>query len=324
MNGSVDFRHEGLRTCERVVSFALLASMAMGCTAISDLGRFEEVADAGDDKGGGKGGKNGGTAGDDDSAGSSASMDAGPGANGSGCGNPRTLCLRIRNFTPHLTQLVQTDLVTNADNTLRARAILDPLGAQSQGNADVVLPMAIPESEVPAAGEDSPLHLEIYADQNEDGMYTLDEDHDWNVDLPANGRLVYTHNSDFSSLDPPPRGRGADFTMHFSGMGTHMGVRLEVMVIEVSDGVPSRTVGMYRLAAVREDTFDVVIPGIIDPGNISYLVEFYADTNDNKQYDDPPIDHAWTRSGESNDKGFELSFQHGVEFMPLKFQVPFE
>jgi hypothetical protein len=305
------------------VSLALLASTIVGCTAISDLGRFDEVADGGSDHGGGQGGKGGGNsgkAGDDDNAGSSADA----GTNGSGCGNPRTLCLRIRNFTPHLTQLVQTDLVTNADNTLRARAILDPLGAESEGNADVVLPMAIPENEVPDQDADSPLHLEIYADQNEDGMYTLNEDHDWNVDLPANGRLVYTHNSDFSSLDPPPRGRGADFTMHFRGMGTHMGVRLEVMVIEVSDGVPSRTVGMYRLAAVREDTFDVVIPGIIDPGNISYLVEFYADTNDNKAYDDPPIDHAWTRSGESNDKGFELSFEHGVEFMALKFQVQFK
>jgi hypothetical protein len=314
-----DTRREWLRACELLACCALLASATNGCTAISDLGRFEEVADAGDDHGGGKGGNGGKGGGNDD-------KDAGgePGNNGSGCGNPRTLCLRIRNFTPHLTQLVQTDLVTNADNTLRARAILDPLGAESKGDADIVLPMAIPENEVPKAGEDSPLHLEIYADQNEDGMYTLNEDHDWNVDLPTDARLVYTHNSDFSSLDPPPRGRGADFTMHFSGMGTHMGVRLEVMVIEVSDGTPSRTVGMYRLAAVREDTFDVVIPGIIDPGNIPYLVEFYADANNDEQYEDPPADHTWTRSGESNEKGFELSFEHGVEFMPLKFQQPFE
>jgi hypothetical protein len=287
----------------------LLAASASGCTAISDLDRFEAVEDAGAAGGGGNGGSAGqaGSGGKDDLS----------------CKNPSTLCVQLTGYTPHLTQLVQVDLVTVDDNTLRTRAVLETLGP-GDGSADIVLPRAIPENEVPDDDEDHPLHLEIFADANDDGMYTLMEDHDWNVDLPASGTLVYPHNSDFSSLDPAPRGQGADFTMQLTGMGVHMGVRLEVMVIQTLPGNElGRTVGFYRIPKIAGDTIDIRIPDIIDPG-IQYTVEFYADANDNREYDPPNTDHTWIETGESNEDGFHVQFAHGTTFSDLQYQFPFK
>ena len=295
-------RSHGSDAC--LALWAMLAVVASGCTAISDLDRFEKADQAAAGGGAGSGGS-GAEVGD------------------LGCKNARTLCLRLAKFSPHRDELVQVDLVTNADNTLRTRAILDPLGA-GEDTADIVLPLAIPENEVPRAGEDHPLHLEIFADDNKDGKYTLSDDHDWNVELPADGNLVYEHNSDFSALDPPPRGQGADFTMTLTGMGVHKDKMLEVMVIQSLGKMQlGRTVGLYRIAAIQSDTIDITIPDIIDPG-LSYVVEFYADANGDRNYDDPDTDHTWIERGESGEDGFHVDFEHGTTFANLEYQFPFK
>ena len=288
---------------QHLVALVLLAS---GCTAISDLDRFEKVENgsAGTAGGGGSGG-------------------SGAGAADLSCKNPRTLCVQLAKYSPHLDELVRIDLVTNTDNTLRARAILDPFGV-GDDKADVVMPLAIPENEVPRAGEDHPLHLEIFADDNKDREYTLSDDHDWNVPLPPDAKLIYEHNSDFSALDPPPRGQGADFTMTLTKMGVHMGKMLEVMVIQsLGKNQLGRAVGLYRIAAITSDTIEIAIPDIIDPG-FSYVVEFYADANGDRNYDDPDTDHTWIERGESGETGFHVDFEHGTTFADLQYQFAFK
>jgi hypothetical protein len=289
------------------VTALLLSASVCGCELFSDLDRFEQAPEAPDDDG-----QDAGTG--DDAGGADA------GTPSIGCTNPRTLCVGVELFSPHVDELVTVDLVTVADNILRARAIIEPLG---DVKADVVLPLAIPMSEVPEAGEDHPLHVEIFADQNKDGMYTPGgEDHEWNLDLPEDGKLVFEHNSEFTSVDPRPRSIGGDFLMHFTNMTPHMGQLLEVMVIEVASG---RAVGMYRNTSLQEANFDVVIPGIIDPDGIVYRVEFYADLNGNGRYDDPPVDHTWVEEfQESGEQGVEVSFEHGTDFAELTYQFPFE
>lgn len=315
------------------------AVLGLGCSLFDNLDRFSQQHDAGHpkkkpDAGRPDAGKDAGTGASDAGsadAGSEAGADAGAkdaggdagkdaGSGPEGCASPRTLCVRLQHFTPHVNQLAGIDLVT-ADSILRARVLLDPLAANGGSDADAVLPLAIPASEVPAPGQKHPLHLEIFGDANEDGQYTPDgKDHDWKVDLPADGTLVFAHNSQFSRLLPRPASIGGDFHMHFTGMGIHTGKTLEVMVIEQDSG---RAVGLYRLQSIASDAFEISIPGIIDVGGVTYRVEFYADVNGNLRYDDPPVDHAWVEFAESNGQGVDFTFAHGTNFTALKYQFLF-
>lgn len=293
-----------LGACVPWLGVGLLA----GCSLVSDLGRFESA-------GGGTGG----------SADAGLAEDAGDGGGGRaklGCANPQTLCVRLEGW-PHLRLPAAVDLVTDADNNLRTRAMLEPFGIGA-ATAEIVLPLAIPKSDVPKEGEDHPLHLEIWADLNDDGEYTPHPvDHDWERDLPADSTFVFPHDGAFNDLLPRPRGIGGDFRMRFRNMQVHAGRMFEVMVIEKDGG---RSVGFVRVQKVPDSgEFEVFLPGIIDPGGVTYRIEFFADHNDNRTYDDPPDDHAWVRFAESNDKGLEPEpFEHGSDFKDLEYQFNFD
>lgn len=279
-----------------------------GCSLVSDLGRFESAA--------------GGTGGSADSGVADDAGDGGGGRAKLGCANPQTLCVRLEGW-PHLRLPAAVDLVTDVDNNLRMRAMLEPFGIGGD-SAEIVLPLAIPASDVPKEGKDHPLHLEIWADLNDDGEYTPHPvDHDWERDLPADGTFVFPHDGAFNDLLPRPRSNGADFRMRFRNMQVHAGLMLEVMVIEDATG---RTVGFHRLQEIpNSDDFEIMIPGIIDPGSVIYRVEFYADANDNRTYDGPPTDHAWLEEFlESDDQGIELTFTHGTQFTDLDYQFDFD
>jgi hypothetical protein len=296
-----------------VASFPWLGTALLaGCSLLSDLDRFEAAPAGGSGGGGGK---------VDGGASDASTADGGGAGETLACANPRTMCVRLESW-PHQRQLTVVDLVTDSDNNLRARAVLDPFPEQG-AVAEIVLPLAIPEFEVPEPGEDHPLHFEIWADASDDGEYTPDTDHDWERDVPESGNFVFVHDPLFNDLLPRPREFGADFVMRFRDMQVHAGLMLEVMVIEEATG---RTVGLERLDAIPNSSdFEIAIPGIIDPGGVVYRVEFYADANDNHRYDGLPTDHAWVKEFvESGDKGIETDFTHGLDFTELEYQFEFE
>lgn len=299
---------------EAIALAAWLISASAGCQLFSDLDRFEQLPES--DRDAGDRGRDAGAA----DGGTDAGADGGAQPPDLGCDNPRTLCVRVERFSPHVDELVTVDLVTVQDNILRSRAIIEPMGGVA---ADFVLPLAIPAREVPEPDASHPLQVEIFADQNQDGMYTPGgSDHEWNVELPPSGNLAFPHNSEFTSIDPRPREIGGDFRMQFFDMTPHLGQLLEVMVIEVESG---RTVGMYRTPSLEGGDFEITIPGIIDPGGIVYRVEFYADLNDNGSYDDPPVDHTWVIPFvESGADGVDAEFRHGTDFADLEYQFDFE
>lgn len=291
----------------------LAAGWLAGCTVVADLGRFEPAA-----SGGGGGTPDAGAAGSDAGA-----ADAGPMRAEFGCANPQTLCVRLQKW-PHKRQLTVVDLVTDDDNNLRTRAMLEPFGIDSD-STDIVLPLAIPVSEVPKEGADHPLHLEIWADQSDDGEYTPDVDHDWERDVPADGIFVFVHDTVFKDLLPRPRGIGADFHMKFHKMEGHAGRMFEIMVIEQDSG---RTVGFARVQEIPPDgEFEVFIPDIIDPGSVAYRLEFFADADADTDRTYSGIeggDHPWVKVVESNDEGIETEFTHGTEFTELDYQFDFD
>ena len=298
------------RSRAAIASWTAAWLLCAGCDLFSDLDRFEQDADEDPTRDAGSrdgGERDGGAAGD-------------AGTQDLGCDDRRTLCVRLDLFSPHVDELVTIDLVTVADNILRARAVLDPIGGV---RADVVMPLAIPDSEVPGEGEEHPLHIEIFADQDKSGAFTPDGgDHTWNLDLSRDGNLVFVHDTLFTSIAPRPRDIGVDFRMQFTDMDPHVGQLLEVMVIEVASG---RTVGVYRTTSIPGANFDITIPGVIDPDGTVYRVEFYADLNDNGRYDDPPIDHTWViELIESGADGVDASFRHGTNFADLTYQFEFD
>lgn len=308
-------KRSGSRTRPRRSDTVALAVSLMlasgGCQLFSDLDRFEQRAESDRDAGGRDPDAAQADAGGADAGGQQADL---------GCSNPRTLCVRVERFSPHVDEMITVDLVTVEDNILRSRAIIEPMGAV---DAEFVLPLAIPPTEVPDPNADHALQIEIFADQNKDGAYTPGgDDHEWNIELPPSGNLLFPHNSQFTSIDPRPREIGGDFRMQFSDMTPHLGQLLEVMVIEVESG---RTVGMYRTPSLESSDFEITIPGVIDPEGIVYRVEFYADFNGNGSYDDPPTDHTWVLEFvESGANGLDAEFSHGTDFAQLDYQFDFE
>jgi len=326
----------------RWVGGAVLVAWLSACTAIADLNRFESAAGSGgsagkpdgggesgrgdrSDAGGGRGGGgSGGASGTGSDGGmADAAVDA-SGVDGGGpiedlsCANPRTLCVRLRRFGLHVIQLVQLDLVTNAGNNLRARAILDPFARSGVEQADIVMPLALSPEDVPSAGEDSPLHIEMFADANGDDEYTPDEDHDWNLDLPADAKLVFDHSSAFSSIEPAPRGLGGDFRMRLRDLDAHVGDLFELMVIEKGSG---RTVGLYRTHALRDANLQIVIPDIIDPSlSDGYRIEAYADVDHDYTYD-PDLDASYVMEAVPDSSGLDLELTDTPA--PLTHQFPF-
>jgi len=314
------------------VHFFFLTSV-LGCSAVLDLDRFEQSpspdgsdgdasVDAGADAAmdAGQDAETDGADAEADAA-EDAETDAAEDAAveaGIGCDNPRTLCVRLDPFSPHENDLVVVDLVASSGH-LRARAILEPL-ADTGNSADIVMPLAIGANEVPDEGEDHRLHLQIWGDRNDNGEYDPDPDHDWIVELPASGTLVFEHSSAFDPLDEP-YSIGGDFRIGFTDMGVHLGHMLEIMVIE---DATDRTVGLYRKQSVEDENFEIVIPGIIDVGGVGYRVEIYADRNGNRSYDEPTTDHAWLLLGESDDQEARFVLDHRKMFTPLEYQFDFE
>lgn len=319
-----------------LVGTGTLVAWLSACSAIADLDRFESGAESGsggsgEPDGGGPSGRGGAGLGGS-SAGNGGSGGAGSGADGGmadaavdagapmeilGCENPRTLCVRLRRFGAHVIELVQVDLVTNDGNNLRARAILEPFARTDVVDADIVLPLALSPDDVARAGEDSPLHVEIFADENRDGEYTPGEDHDWNLDLPPDAKLVFDHSSAFSSIEPAPRGLGADFRMRLRDLDEHVGKLFELMVIEKGSG---RTVGMYRTHALPDGDHDIEIPDIIDPSlTDGYVIEAYADDG-NYRYE-PGVDASRVMEAIPDDDGLDLQLEGSDA--PLTYQFPF-
>ena len=316
---------------------ALIAGLS-GCSAIADLDRFERADGAGSGGGaepdsgaeGGRGGSRGGSGGS-----SGIAMDAGDAPDGAlpgsgagddggapiellDCENPRTLCVRLRGFGAHVIELVQLDLVSISGNNLRARAILDPFARTGVKDADLVMPLALSPDDVPSAGEDSSLHIEMWADESGDDEYTPNEDHDWNLDLPADAKLVFDHSSAFSSIEPAPRGLGGDFRMRLRDQDDHVGDLFELMVIEKGSG---RTVGLYRTHALPDADHEIQIPDIIDPSlTDGYVIEMYSDVNNNYAYD-PGVDVGHLMEAVPDDNGLDLDFED-ID-AELAYQFPF-
>lgn len=211
---------------------------------------------------------------------------------------PRNLVVHLRQMLPHGGQLTEIRVVAeDSINSMRARAILDPLPAE---DFDLIIPRAVP---------DGNHRLDFFADLNGNGAYdTPPADHSWRIPLPVTGlaETTFIHNTAFTDIAVPPNAQSSAFRLNLTGMTPHVGQLMELRVIKLPK---KETVGYYRLNAVLANNFTLTIPGIIEDG-VDYQIDFYADLDNSKAYNVPPVDHAWRVTGTGGPTGLSLNFLH--------------
>jgi hypothetical protein len=170
--------------------------------------------------------------------------------------------------------------------------------------------MAIPEGTY---------RVDFFADVSGDRAYTsASTDEAWSRPVSAGPTptINFAHNTTYTDISTPAYVPiGADFTFHATGMTPHVGQQFELRVIVAETG---QVVGLYHLSAIRAATFDITIPGVI-ANSVGYRIDFWADANNNGQYDSPPADHAWRVAATGTTTGLSASFTHNTDFTDVNF-----
>jgi hypothetical protein len=269
-----------------------IALSASGCFAIVDVDRFH-------------------------------SSDAGPETSLTTVRNPFGAYLDLRlsliGMTPHVMQLFEYRII-DSNNVIQSRGVVNPLGA-----ADVVInaPLSIPK-------ENGPFHLDFYADVNGSGGYdgigsVITNDHAWRIEpldnyphdsvTPVDGliQVIFTHNTSFTDINTYPSGTpnipkdiGLGATIHVGNANALVGDLIQVRIVDTGS---NRTVGLVRLPKIAQGSFDLKIPGLVEPGG-AYNALAYVDANGNGAYDNPATgsgDLGWSVPGTADTTGLNVT-----------------
>ncbi len=221
-------------------------------------------------------------------------------------GNPdlTDFVLAFIGMDPHLDQLVEGRIISDQDQLL-AYFMINQL---ELANESLRMSDALPEGDY---------HLDFFADLNQNGQYDQPaDDHAWRVDIPVGGIVNFTHNINFTDISTPTYdAAGERMTINFTNFTQQVGQMFELHVIEAQT---ERTVGFYRTNSIPSSAFTVSIPQIIEDG-VQYQIDFYADRNDNRQYNFPPEDQSWRIMATGTASGINLNFAHNTNFTNLDF-----
>jgi hypothetical protein len=221
---------------------------------------------------------------------------------------------------PFRASLRDMDMFSGAPTTIRlvdasnisvpslvAVAVLDGIDtAVDPGETNFTMPNAV------LAGDS--YNAQVFVDLERNG-FAFADDPGWSREVCDSGLFVFQRDESFVDVDDPrvvTTGMDFRFTLIDFGPHTTGTQKLELMVVERETG---RSVGFYRLPNVELDTFDVVIPGIIEPSR-EYNIEFYADFDQDGRYTEPGADHSWVRIYTNEDTSSH-SFTHLADFDPL-------
>ncbi|MEX0980952.1 MAG: T9SS type A sorting domain-containing protein, partial [Bacteroidales bacterium] len=105
----------------------------------------------------------------------------------------------------------------------------------------------------------------------------------------------------------------SELTINFSGMNPHIGQDIWLRVEDAASGDE-----IFRGSEVVEASFSMDVPGIVS-GN-DYIVEMYADHNENGRYDAPGDDHAWRLQLNDVDVDETVDFVHNTDFTDIEWK----
>lgn len=211
------------------------------------------------------------------------------------------LTINFTGMTPHVGQLLELRVVDNQSSEEIGRTRLESISS-----ADF-------EINIPGLELNNEYTVEFYADFNQNGTY--DEpptDHAWAIDVESTEGDVsttFSHNTDFTTIEWKYL-----YTLNLLSMNPHLGQMLELRVYEEGS---SDEVGRIKLDEILIPNFSVSIPQI--EMNTDYVVDFYADFNQNGQYDAPPEDHTWRLTFNSSTGNHVQNFTHNTEFTDIEW-----
>ena len=221
----------------------------------------------------------------------------------------RNLIVELTGFDDYVGARVEIRLLD--DRRLRvAVAVIEDMPAEHL----FVMPSAV----APGDG----YSMDIYVDQNDDGLYTTGEPA-WRRDLDDDGYFAFEADDAFVAIDDPDSEPiGEDFQLNLTEMAPHtVGTQaFELVVVDESSG---QTVGYYYLSDVDEPGFSAYVPTIIREG-LLYRIDFYADFNQNGVYDPPGAtgDHSWRNEQTGSTTGINADFVHNTAFMNVVESFP--
>jgi len=214
-----------------------------------------------------------------------------------------TLTVNFLNMTPHVGQ----------DFYLR---VVDTLDGMEVGRASMMLDVADFEVEIAGIMAGQSYHVDFWADHNQNGQYDPPgTDHAWRITLDSvlgDTTITFTHNTDFTDIAWPDEGpqQNEGLTIAFSDMTPHLGQQL-YLALKSNNGWEIERRKMTVDTARFDVTFDTVM---VDS---SYMVDFWADHNNNGRYDDPPDDHTWRITVDSIRGDTTIPFIHNTNFTEL-------
>lgn len=212
-----------------------------------------------------------------------------------------TLKVQFTNMDPHVGQKFELRIVDKATGKEVGRSSLDAIA-----NHDF-------EVELEAIDIGGSYWIDFYADLNQNGVYdSPPTDHAWRLELnnaQGDTTLTFSHNTGFTDI-------GWDYlmTLNITGMNPHQGQLFELRVVDRGDG---REIGRMRFFSLNFIDFTVQIPGL-QLGR-HYVIDFYADLNQNGRYDGPPADHAWRLEAPNVQGDVSLTFSHNTAFTDINW-----
>ena len=148
--------------------------------------------------------------------------------------------------------------------------------------------------------------IDFFADHNGNSSYDApNTDHAWRLNLDnvtGDTTLNFSHNTNFTDIMWKNK-----LTLHFTGMNPHVGQNFILRVVDKSN---SSVVFNTQTTVASEFT---LYSYTIETGK-SYLIDFFADHNNNGIYDIPPLDHAWRLELNNVLGDTTLQFTHNINF----------
>jgi len=214
------------------------------------------------------------------------------------------LTISFTGMSPHAGQLLELRVENDTDNFEAGRTRIESISQ--------------PEFDIEIAGLETgkEYKVEFYADFNNNGTYdSPPTDHAWEIRLDnINGdtTITFAHNTNFTEINWKYL-----FALNFENMTPHLGQLIELRVVKENDNTE---VGRVSLDSIVVNNFTLTIPGL--ESSTGYRADFYADFNNNGQYDAPPTDHAWRINFTTEEGNAVQNFSHNTNFTDIQWPLP--